>query len=364
MAKSKKLLKRIAWIFSGFIGFLILAVLGIGIYLNKAFLNRETKAIRALDTNSEILLDTTQAFNPYLPAFEYIPDAEPRVFGDRLYIYGSHDRFNGSTYCLNDYVTWSVSINDLKNWRYEGIIYKKNQDPLNTDGNTEMNAPDVIQGPDGRYYMYYSLAIRNELGVAVSDTPAGKYEFLGYVSYPDGTHFGDRENESTFDPGIFIDDDGRIYLYTGFSTTGFLKILMSLAGMGETGYSMVTELETDMTTIKTNPKFLVPGERNATGTGYEGHGFFEASSMRKINGKYYFIYSSNLSHELCYAISDSPTEGFVFKGTLVSNADIGLPGITDIKTARNYIGNTHGSLCQVNGIWYVFYHRQTSLATG
>ncbi len=45
-----------------------------------------------------------QALNPFLPGYEYIPDAEPYVFGDRLYIYGSHDRFDGDDFCLNDYV--------------------------------------------------------------------------------------------------------------------------------------------------------------------------------------------------------------------------------------------------------------------
>ena len=30
--------------------------------------------------------------NPYLPQWEYIPDGEPRVFGDRVYVYGSHDK--------------------------------------------------------------------------------------------------------------------------------------------------------------------------------------------------------------------------------------------------------------------------------
>lgn len=47
-----------------------------------------------------------QAYNPYLPAWEYIPDGEPRVFGDRLYIFGSHDRFGAEGYCENDYVAW------------------------------------------------------------------------------------------------------------------------------------------------------------------------------------------------------------------------------------------------------------------
>lgn len=49
-----------------------------------------------------------QAFNPYLPSYEYIPDAEPYIVGERIYIYGSHDRFNGENYCLNDYVCWSA----------------------------------------------------------------------------------------------------------------------------------------------------------------------------------------------------------------------------------------------------------------
>ena len=57
-----------------------------------------------------------QAFNPYLPSWEYIPDAEPYVFGDRVYIYGSHDRFNGFLFCLNDYVCWSAPVNDLSDW--------------------------------------------------------------------------------------------------------------------------------------------------------------------------------------------------------------------------------------------------------
>ena len=60
-----------------------------------------------------------QAYNPYLPAWEYIPDGEPRVFGDRLYIFGSHDRFGAEGYCENDYVAWSAPVEDLSDWRYE-----------------------------------------------------------------------------------------------------------------------------------------------------------------------------------------------------------------------------------------------------
>ena len=60
--------------------------------------------------------------NPYLPNFEYVPDGEPHVFNGRVYVYGSHDRFGSSGFCLNNYITWSAPIDDLSDWRYEGVI--------------------------------------------------------------------------------------------------------------------------------------------------------------------------------------------------------------------------------------------------
>ena len=66
-----------------------------------------------------------QAFNPYLPSWEYIPDGEPYVFNGRVYVYGSHDFYNGYVFCMGDYVCWSAPVDDLGNWRYEGVIYKK-----------------------------------------------------------------------------------------------------------------------------------------------------------------------------------------------------------------------------------------------
>ena len=63
-----------------------------------------------------------QAFNPYLPSWEYIPDGEPYVFNGRVYVYGSHDFYNGYVFCMGDYVCWSAPVDDLGNWRYEGTL--------------------------------------------------------------------------------------------------------------------------------------------------------------------------------------------------------------------------------------------------
>ena len=299
-----------------------------------------------------------QVFNPYLPSWEYVPDGEPRVFGDRLYLYGSHDLFNGPDFCLGDYVCWSAQLNDLSDWRYEGVIYRKDQDPRNRDGKMHMCAPDCVQGPDGRYYLYYQLHVLTCTCVAVADSPVGPFEYYGCVHHPDGTPWGEKKGDSfAFDPGVLVDDDGRVYLYVGHSPApGLYKTILKLRG-NRVEEAVCLELEPDMITVKGSEHPIAPGPVLAKGTDYEGHGFFEASSIRKVGGKYYYVYSSILSHELCYAVSDKPTEGFRYGGTLVSIADIGYKGN---KTPLNYTGNTHGGMCEVNGQWYIFYHRQTN----
>ena len=320
-----------------------------------------------------------QAYNPYLPSYEYIPDGEPHVFGDRIYIYGSHDRFNAANYCLNDYVCYSADIRDLTNWRYEGVILRKEQDPrnqniptnmppaargraaletihegeLNSPGIMPFYAPDVTRGSDGRYYLYYGLGESWEIGVAVCDEPAGQYEFYGFVQHPDGTPLGQRDGDLfQFDPGVFIDDDGTIYLYSG---NGPARLGIPCAHQG----SQVMTLMPDMITLKTTPRRLLPLLPESFGTDFEGHAFYEASSLRKINGIYYLVYSSVNSHELCYATSDRPDGGFRFGGTLVDNADVYLNGRTE-ERALNPMGNTHGGMECIDGQWYIFYHRHSN----
>lgn len=296
------------------------------------------------------------AFNPYLPGWEYIPDAEPRLFGDRLYIYGSHDLFNGTDFCLGDYVCWSAPADDLSSWRYEGVIYRREQDPHADKGC--LFAPDCVQGPDGRYYLYYAMSRVPYISVAVCDEPAGNYRFLGQVRYPDGCVWGTVEGDpNNFDPGVLVDEDGRVFIYTGFAPKSDQRVadLAQRGLMADGGYG--AELEADMLTLRGKAVMTIPGLRKAEGTPYEGHAFFEASSPRKIGGKYYLIWSSVLSHELCYATADLPLGPYQWGGTIVSNADIGL---VDAAHARNYTGNTHGGLVQVKGQWYIFYHRQTN----
>ena len=260
-----------------------------------------------------------QVFNPYLPLDEYVPDAEPHIFGDRVYIYGSHDRFNGHDFCVLDHITYSAPIDDLSDWRYEGVIFKRSDDPHNgKKGRSPLYAPDAIQGPDGKYYLYYFAAYHNEIGVAVCDTPCGQFKPIGYVHHADGTHLGRKKGDGfAFDPGVYVEGND-VYLYTGFGPVHYPLTLGKQSKEGAT----CCKLDKDMMTIIGEPKIICKVKRNSKGTEWEGHEFFEASSMRKIGDKYYFIYSSFLGHELCYAISDKPDGEFHFGGTIISIGDL------------------------------------------
>ncbi|WP_055109907.1 MULTISPECIES: family 43 glycosylhydrolase [Paenibacillus] len=293
---------------------------------------------------------TKQGLNPYLPSWEYVPDGEPHVFNDRVYVYGSHDRFNGHAFCLNDYVCWSAPVADLADWRYEGVIYKKTDDPLNPDGGMCLYAPDVTVGPDGRYYLYYVLDKVPIVSVAVCDSPAGEYEFYGYVRYSDGTRLGERQgDEPQFDPAVLTEGEST-YLYTGFCAIGD----KSRKG------AMATVLGRDMLTIVEEPVFVAPSEPYSKGSGFEGHEFFEAPSIRKRGDTYYLIYSSVVMHELCYATSPFPTKGFTYQGVIVSNNDLHIDSYKPADKPMYYGGNNHGGAVEIQGQWYIFYHRHTN----
>lgn len=319
-----------------------------------------------------------QIYNPFLPLYEYIPDGEPHVFGDRVYHYGSHDKEGGDTFCMLDYVCYSAPVDDLTDWRYEGVIYQAKQDPR-YPAPQYMYAPDVVQGNDGRFYLYYCMGgdygqggYQGPVSVAVCDTPAGKYEYLGVVKNPDGSPM---LKYICFDPAV-LNDDGTIRLYYGtqydyeerndFLTNDFyLQDEIEMFGRSrEEIFSypdsimgpVMAVLSDDMLTVKEEAKHIIP--YRVKGTSFEAHPFFEGSSMRKVGKKYYFIYSSWQNHELCYATSDQPDRDFVFGGTIVSNGDIGYRG-RDAQHKLNMTGTTHGSIIEINGQWYVFYHRLT-----
>lgn len=325
-----------------------------------SYILRCALAVITMAGTSQMLL----AQNPYLPMWEYIPDGEPYVFEDpdqpgkkRVYIYGSHDSMI-TGYCGRELVTWSASVDSLDRWRYDGVIFDVRK---NADGDylhkekwgDVLYAPDVAEriNADGTktYYLYPNNQSGGRNGmVAKSSRPDGPFEVINWNP--------GKANETIgvlgFDPAVFIDDDGRVYGYWGFKDA----------------YAAELDPQT-MATVKSGTKVLKKYLNNKNEPGV--YRFFEASSMRKIKDKYVLIYSRHTgsgefglpasNYTLAYAYSNSPLGPFVYGGTIIDGRgrDINDNGEPVFTAHPN--GNTHGSICEINGRWWVFYHRQVGL---
>lgn len=114
------------------------------------------------------------------------------------------------------------------------------------------------------------------------------------------------------------------------------------------------ELEQDMLTVRRDPILVISRETPVP----SGAVYFEAPSMRKINGSYYLVYSAR-NTGLYYFISDRPDGDFRFGGRIHSTSDVGINGYSEEEPCCP-IGNTHGGLVELNGRYYIFDHRHTN----
>lgn len=306
-------------------------------------------------------MSLVEAANPYLPLWEFIPDGEPYVFEDpdqpgqyRVYVYGSHDNLI-TQYCGRDQVVWSAPVNNLRDWRFDGIIFESKLNPQGKELN-EGGVGDVLYAPDltlvtaadgtKTYYLYPNVQNGGRQGlIAKSSRPDGPFEVCNWDPNNDMETYGILR----FDPAVFVDDDGRVYGYWGF----------------ERSYGAELDPET-MCTVKPGTQAV---EDMVSGRYQEGEfRFFEASSIRKIKDKYVFVYSRwaqngewglpETNYTLAYAWSNNPLGPWTYGGTIIDGRGREQqPDGTCVITATP-TGNTHGSICEVDGKWWVFYHRQ------
>ena len=326
---------------------------------------------------------TAGAQNPYLPLWEHIPDGEPRVFEDpdnpgkfRAYIIGSHD-LTYTAYCGSDVRMWSAPVEDLSRWRDEGPIFTHF-----VDGQWDtMFAPDLVEVRDREsgkktYYLYpHSRGGRRVSMVCKSDRPDGPF-----------TPVNLEENGRDCLPGSIIDFDPSVFIEPVTNKkdpdykTGFRAYVFY-------GFQHSTAFELDPNTMYSlRPgteihDFFIPASRSygelldPEGTEYPSlykgqnpgdFNFFEASSIRQVGNKYVMVFSGysgpdyglgSTNSALRYAYGDSPLGPWRSGGVLVDSRGVVPNEDGSALTTTNAAHNTHGSLQEINGQWYVFYHR-------
>ena len=326
---------------------------------------------------------SANAQNPYLPLWEHLPDGEPRVFEDpdnpgklRAYIIGSHDT-NYTAYCGSDIRMWSAPVEDLSQWRDEGPIFTHY-----VDGQWDtMFAPDLVEVKDrttGKktYYLYpHSRGWRRVAMVCKSDRPNGPFTPINLTE--DGSQCLPG-SLIDFDPSVFIEnitdkkdkdyDKGfRAYVFYGFQHSTACELDQNTMYSKREG----TELIDPFIPASSADGRLLDKEGSEYKALYQGQNpldfnFFEASSIRQVGNKYVMVFSGysgkeyglgNTNSALRYAFGDSPLAPWRSGGVLVDSRGVvvGEDGSQLITTNAGH--NTHGSLQEINGQWYVFYHR-------
>jgi len=291
----------------------------------------------------------------------YTADPSAHVFEGKVYIYPSHDiptdtqfNDNGDQYAMNDYHVFSTS--DPLNGPVEdhGVVLSVKDIPWVSK---QLWAPDAAT-KDGKYYLYFPARDQQgifRIGVAVGDSPSGPFT-------PDPEPI---KGSYTIDPAVFVDDDGKAYMYFGGLWGGQLQCWQtpgkfddSLLGPHEPkgeGLSAlnprVAVMSDDMRQFASEVqelRILDPETGKELLADDHGRRFFEAAWMHKYNGTYYFSYSTGDTHYLCYATGKSPLGPFEYGGRILEP----VLGWT-----------THHSICEYKGRWYLFYH-DCSLSKG
>ncbi|UGU15657.1 family 43 glycosylhydrolase [Sinomicrobium kalidii] len=262
------------------------------------------------------------ANNPVLEGYYADPEIIFSEKDQKYYLYPTSDGFTGwSGTCFKTF-----SSEDLVHWKDEGVILDLKKDVSWTSRNAW--APAMIEKKiDGAYKYFYYFTAAQQIGVAVSDSPAGPFRDSGkplISEKPEGVKGG-----QNIDPDIFTDpESGKNYLYWG------------------NGFMAVAELNDDMTSIKKETLKVITPDNT----------FREGAEVFFRNGKYYFLWSEDDTrspdYKVRYAISDSPS------GPL----EIPENNIVIRKNEEREIFATgHNSVIQVPGKdeWYIVYHRFT-----
>ena len=281
------------------------------------------------------------AQNP-LVSGQFTADPTARVFGDRVYLYPSHDIFppdgqRQDWFCMADYHVFSSE--DLSDWTDHGVILSQENVPWGNPQGFAMWAPDCVCR-DGTYYFYFPNAPKETrgfaIGVATAKSPEGPFSC---EPLPIKGIFG-------IDPCVLLDDDGSAYIYW--------------SGMGIRGAKLkdnMKELDGKLEEIQMPQR---PGNANSDrpamppmvmgGEEMKGlpEGFKEGPFAFKRNGWYYLTFpwvrNEGSTETLAYAMSRSPLGPWDFKGIIMAEH-------------ANKCWTNHHSLLELRGQWYLFYHR-------
>lgn len=278
----------------------------------------------------------------------YTADPSAHVFENTLYVYPSHDlelnppsNDNGDHYGMKDYHVLSFDRGNCSKIVDHGEVLNVKNVPW---ASKQMWAPDAAF-KNGTYFLYFPARDKHDvfrLGVARGPSPVGPF-----VAEPEPI-----AGSYSIDPAVFVDDDGRAYMYFGGLwggqlqnwRTGKYDARSALPGSDENALGpRFAKLSADMLSFDgaVTEISIVDGAHRPLKQGDNQRRFFEGVWLHKYNGTYYLSYSTGDTHYLVYATANTPRGPFTYQGRLLNP----VAGWT-----------THHSIVEYDGKWYLFYH--------
>ncbi len=308
--------------------------------------NKKDDNIKAAD--SATTSKKTEYLSQPLVSNFYTADPSVHVFNSRIYVYPSHDTATGAPqnddgdhFDMMDYHILSMDSVGGKVTDHGVALHLKGI-PW---ASRQLWAPDAAFA-NNIYYLYFPAKDKQDIfriGVATSAKPEGP--FIAEKEPLKGSY--------SIDPAVFKDDDGSFYMYFGgisggqlqrwnnnqYDSAGKLRQLSELAILPR-----IAKLNKDMKGYDGAVKEIQIVDKNGqpfTGKDNDKR-FFEAAWMHKYTGKYYFSYSTGDTHNICYAIGDSPYGPFTYQGVILKPVegwylfyhDVQLSGKTHLRNVK------------------------------
>lgn len=284
----------------------------------------------------------------------YTADPSAHVFNGRIYIYPSHDidagvpeKDDGSHFDMRDYHVYSMDKIGAKITDH-GVALDIKDVPW---AGRQMWAPDAAY-KEGTYYFYFPVKDKEDvfrIGVATSKSPTGPFK-------PQPQPMA---NSYSIDPAVYEDEDGSYYMYFGGIWGGQLQRWSSGQYNPNDEYPAddkpalspkIARMSDDMLSFAEAPRDVqILDEHGQPLLAKDNERrFFEAAWVHRYNDKYYFSYSTGDTHNIAYAVGDSPYGPFTYQGVIL----------------KPVLGWTnHHSIIEFQGQWYLFYH-DTELSGG
>jgi len=281
-----------------------------------------------LTISTAVLAALASAQNPIISTM-FTPDPAPFVYGDKVYLFADHDE-EGSTYFhMKDWTLFSTE--DMVNWTYLGTMITTETFAWARHGDRAWASQGVERNGKWYWYVCCNTATGGDaLAVAVADDPQGPW--TDAIGKPLAEGFG------FIDPTVFIDDDGKAYLFWGNKGLWYGELNDDMISFKD-GYQEVPgyhdpecfgELQ-----MKEN---WANGGKKELMTQYE-----EGPWLIKRNGTYILSYpAGGVPEHMAYSTAPTINGPWTYRGKIMGEADNSF--------------TIHGGNITFKGRDFMFYH--------